>query len=52
MVLTGILMMGSIQKERYIVGVDCVNLVKSLDCKLLEISEKSREKEYYWTITK
>lgn len=43
---------GQYSKGKYIVVVGCVNLVKSMDCQLLEICERSREKEYYWTITK
>lgn len=33
MVLIGIVMMGSIQKAKYIVDVDYVNLAKSIICR-------------------
>ena len=50
MELIGISMMDNSQKGKYIVVVDCVNLVKSMDCQLLEICERSRDKEYSYRL--
>lgn len=44
--LTGINMMVSIQKGKYIMGVNCANLVKDMDYQHLEICERSQEKKY------
>ena len=44
--LTGIIMMVSIQRERYIVAADYVNLARDTDCLQLGICESNIEKEY------
>ena len=45
-------MMDSIQREKFIVDVDCVSLVKSMDCQPLEICEKNQENIFCMMITK
>ena len=44
--LIGINMMDSIQKEKYIVVADYVNLARDTDCLQLGICESNIEKEY------
>lgn len=48
----GIHMMDSIQREKFIVDVDCVSLVKSMDCQPLEICEKNQENIFCMMIIK
>lgn len=46
MVLIGICMTGSIQREKFTVVADYVNLVKNMDYQQLEIDEKNQEYIY------
>lgn len=48
----GIHMMDSIQSEKFIVDVDRVSLVKSMDCQPLEICEKNQENIFCMKIIK
>ncbi len=46
MVWTGIIAMDSIQKEKYTVDVDCVNLAKSMIYQQLNVYGKSQGRKY------
>lgn len=45
-------MIGSIQKEKYIVAADCINLGKTMDCQLSEMCERNQENIFCMMITK
>lgn len=48
--LIGIIMMENIQREKFIVAVNCASSVKSMDCQQPEICESNQERKSYWMI--